>query len=313
MCQLDGSTCEARTKVQLNRLIYSPIDRRPRLQWPNGARVALWLVPNVEHYEYLPRKGQMRDPWPRMPHPDVLGYSRGDYGNRIGIWRAFEVIDRYQMPCTVSLNLAVYEHFPEIMQACEARKWEVLCHGIYNTDYLWGLPEDEERAIIADCVATHRRLTGRELPGWFSPAGTWTLNTPDLVAESGIGYICDFGFDDQPFPLATRAGRLIAMPYSFDINDGINFRGNVEAAEFADATIAMFDRFYAEGEEQGRVMCIPIHPFILGQPHRVRHLDAILKHIASHDRVWAATGVEIADWYSANYLPLLDGHLAEFA
>jgi len=313
MCQLGGSTCEARTKVQLNRLVYSPIDRRPQLQWPNGARVALWLVPNVEHYEYLPRKGQMRDPWPRTPHPDVLGYSRADYGNRIGIWRTFETIDRYQMPCTVSLNLAVYEHFPEIMQACEARKWEVLCHGIYNTDYLWGLPEDEERAIIADCVATHRRLTGRELPGWFSPAGTWTLNTPDLVAEAGIGYICDFGFDDQPFPLATRAGRLIAMPYSFDINDGINFRGNVESAEFADATIAMFDRFYTEGEEQGRVMCVPIHPFILGQPHRIRHLDAILKHIASHDRVWAATGVEIADWYRANYLPLLDRHLVEFA
>src|SRR5262249_47245993 len=226
MCQSDGSPCGVRTKVELNRLIYSPIDRRPRLQWPDGARVALWLVPNVEHYEYLPRKGQMRDPWPRMPHPDVLGYSRADYGNRIGIWRTFEVIDLYQMPCTVSLNLAVYEHFPEIMQACEAREWEVLCHGIYNTDYLWGLPEDEERAIIADCVATHRRLTGRELPGWFSPAGTWTLNTPDLVAEAGIGYICDFGFDDQPFPLATRAGRLIAMPYSFDINDGINFRVN---------------------------------------------------------------------------------------
>ena len=86
------------------RIQYSPINRRPRLQWPDGARIALWLVPNVEHYEYLPRTGQMRDPWPRMPHPDVLGYSRADYGNRIGIWRTFEVIDRYAMPCTVSLK-----------------------------------------------------------------------------------------------------------------------------------------------------------------------------------------------------------------
>jgi len=299
--------------IQRRRIAYSPIDARPRLQWPNGARVALWLVPNVEHYEYLPREGQMRDPWPRMPHPDVLGYSRADYGNRIGIWRTFEAIDRYNMPCTVSLNLAVYEHFPEIREACEARRWEVLCHGIYNTDYLWGLPETEERAIIADCVATTRRLTGRALRGWFSPAGTWTLNTPDLVAEAGIGYFCDWGFDDQPFPLETKHGRLIAMPYSFDINDGINFRGNTEAAEFADATIAMFDRFYQEGETQGRVMCIPIHPFILGQPHRVRHLDNILKHIAAHDRVWMATGAEIADWYTANYLPLLDRHLAALA
>jgi allantoinase len=301
------------TPLQPARITFSPIDKRPRLRWPNGARVALWLVPNVEHYEYAPRAGQPRDPWPRVPHPDVLGYSRADYGNRIGIWRTFDVIDRYKMPCTVSLNLAVYEHFPEIMEACEARDWEVLCHGIYNTDYLWGLPENEERAIVQDCVATHHRLTGRRLRGWFSPAGSWTLNTPDLVAEAGITYYCDWGFDDQPFPMNTRAGRLIAMPYSFDINDGINFRGNVEAAEFAEATISMFDRFYAEGEEQGRVMCIPVHPFILGQPHRVRHFDNILRHIASHDRVWVARGAEIADWYAANYLPLLDRHLGEFA
>jgi allantoinase len=298
-------------RVEPDRIAYSPINRRPRLQWPGGARVALWLVPNVEHYEYLPRQGQLRDPWPRTPHPDVLGYSRADYGNRIGIWRTFEAIDRYRMPCTVSLNMAVYEHFPEIMQACEARAWEVLCHGVYNTDYLWGLAEDEERAIIADCVATHRRLTGRALPGWFSPAGSWTLNTPDLVAAAGIKYYCDWGFDDQPFPMRVKTGRLLAMPYQFDINDGINFRGNIEAEEFAHSTIEMFDRLYAEGDEQGRVMCIPVHPFILGQPHRIRHLDGILKHIASHDRVWRATGGQIADWYIANYLPLLDRHLAE--
>jgi hypothetical protein len=111
--------------------------------------------------------------------------------------------------------------------------------------------------------------------------------------------------------MRVKAGRLLAMPYQFDINDGINFRGNIEAEEFAHSTIAMFDRLYAEGEEQGRVMCIPVHPFILGQPHRIRHLDGILKHIASRDRVWRATGGQIADWYIANYLPLLDRHLAE--
>jgi len=99
---------------------YSPIVTRPKLKWPNGARIALWLVPNIEHYEYLPRQNQARDPWPRMPHPDVLGYSRADYGNRVGYWRMVEVIDRYEIPCTVSLNLAVYEHFPEIMEECEA-------------------------------------------------------------------------------------------------------------------------------------------------------------------------------------------------
>lgn len=298
------------TRRMLERLVYSPIIRRPKLQWPNGARIAAWIVPNVEHYEYLPRKNPLRDAWPRMPHPDVLGYSRTDYGNRVGFWRMLEPIDRYRIPCTVSLNLAVYEHFPEIMGACEERQWEVLCHGIYNTDYLWGLPEDEERAIIADCVDTHRRLTGRELLGWFSPAGTWTINTPDLVAEAGIKYYCDWGHDDQPFPMRVRSGRLLTLPYQFDVNDGINFRANVEAEEFADTTIAMFDRLYEEGDEQGRVACIPLHPFILGQPHRVRHVDRLLKHIASRESVWFATGGQIADWYTRNYLPLLDAHLA---
>src|SRR5262249_4241993 len=152
-------------------------------------------------------------------------------------------------------------------------------------------------------------LPGRGGGGWFPPAATWTLNTPDLVAEAGITYYCDWGFDDQPFPMRVRSGRLLAMPYSFDVNDGINFRSSTEAEEFAETTIAMFDRLYGEGQTQGRVMCIPVHPFILGQPHRIRHLDGILKHVTSRDRVWMATGGQIADWYIANYLPLLEQHL----
>jgi peptidoglycan/xylan/chitin deacetylase (PgdA/CDA1 family) len=294
---------------------YSPIVTRPKLRWPNGARIALWLVPNIEHYEYLPRPNQAKDPWPRMPHPDVLGYSRADYGNRVGYWRMVEVIDRYNIPCTVSLNLAVYEHFPEIMQECEARSWEILCHGIYNSDYLWDLPEDEERAIIEDCIATTKRLTGRDLLGWFSPAGTWTVNTPDLVAEAGLKYFVDWGgADDQPFPVRVRnGGTLLCLPYQFDVNDGINFRFNMEGEAFARATIELFDQLYRESGESGRAMCIPLHPFILGQPHRAKHLDVILRHIVAHDGVWMATAGQIADWYTQNCLLAVEAHVAEIA
>src|SRR3954451_5621452 len=123
--------------MNADRLVYSPIVARPKLQWPGGARLALWVVPNIEHSNSRPKPGQLRDPWPRTPHPDVLGYSRADYGNRIGFWRMLEVIDRYGVPCTASLNLACYEYFPEIMQACEERQWDVCCHGLYNTHYLW--------------------------------------------------------------------------------------------------------------------------------------------------------------------------------
>ena len=292
-----------------DRVVYSPITKRPKLEWPGGARIALWVVPNVEHYEYLPRPGQLRDPWPRTPHPDVLGYSRADYGNRIGFWRMLEVIDRYQIPCTVSLNLAVYEHFPEIMEACELRNWEVLCHGLYNTDYLWGLPEEKEREFIAECVTAHRRLTGRELPGWFSPAGSLTINTPDLVAEAGIKYYCDWRFDEQPFPIKVKTGRLPTLPYQLEVNDGVNFRFAVEAQAYARSAIEMFDRLYEDGAESGRVMHLPLHPFLIGQPYRIRYLDRIFKHVLSHDHVWMATGGQIADWYLEHYLPLLDAQM----
>jgi peptidoglycan/xylan/chitin deacetylase (PgdA/CDA1 family) len=229
----------------------------------------------------------------------VLGYGLKDYGNRVGLWRLFEVLDRYAIRCTVSLNLANFEHYPEIFEACERRGWDYMCHGIYNTQYLWDYPEDEERAFVQDCVETFRRLTGRRLAGWFSPAASHTLNTPDLVAEAGIKYFCDFYHDDQPTPLRVKAGRLISLPYQMDLNDSNLFASFGEGPDFARMSKDMFDTLYDEGSGQGRVMCLALHPFIMGRPHRLRWLDEALRYIAGHDGVWFATGEEIADWYYA--------------
>lgn len=299
--------------MEPSRLVYSPIITRPRLAWPGGARIALWMVPNIEVYQYSPGEVRMRDPWPRVPHPDVQGYSTRDYGNRIGFWRMLDVLDRYEVPCTISLNISAYECFPEIMRACENRRFDVMCHGIYNTQFLWGLSEDEERAVIADCVKRFHGLTGRHFTGWFSPAGTHTINTPDLVAEAGVRYYCDWFHDDQPFPMRVRSGSLISLPYQIQVNDGRNFRVNTEAEEFADNAIALFDRLYEEGGESGTIFSLAPHPYILGQPHRIREFERIVAHVTSHKEVWKATGDEIADWYVTNYLPLLNAHLAQEA
>lgn len=288
--------------MELDRVPYSPIITRRPLRWPGDKRVAVWVVPNIEHYEYLPNPVGKRDPWPRTPHPDVLGYGTRDYGNRVGLWRMFDVMDKHDVRCTISLGLAVYEHFPEIMEACEARRWEVMCHGFYNTQYHWDLPEDEERAIIAECVATNRRLLGRDMRGWFSPAATFTVNTPDLVAEAGFTYYCDWYHDDQPTPIKVKRGRLITVPYQMDINDAMTYRFHIEADDFAQMAIDHFDQLYRDSGVHGRVMCIAIHPYILGQPHRIAQLDQLLEHIFSHDGVWKATGAEIADHYLAEYL-----------
>lgn len=296
--------------MEPNRFPYSPIVSRPKLRWPNDARVAVWVLPNIEHYEYQPVYTNVRNPWPRSPHPDVLGYATRDYGNRVGVWRMFDVMDKHDIRCTVSLNFSVIEHYPEIFEAMEARRYDYLCHGIYNSRYLWNLPEDEERSVIQDCVDTLRKYTGRQLAGWFGPAASWTLNSPDLIAEAGIKYCSDWYHDDQPFPIKVRQGKLVTVPYSMDINDAIEYRYHTEGEEFAQMIRDEFDTLYREGAESGRVMAIALHPYLYGQPHRLKYLDQALGYIMGHDGVWQATGEEIADWYIENALPEVETHLA---
>lgn len=301
------------------RIAYSAMPDRPPLHWPGGARLALWVVPNIEHYEYQPAQVRVRDPWPRMPHPDILGYGLRDYGNRVGVWRLMEVLDRLGIRCTVSLSMAVLEMYPQIAQAMMDRQWEFMCHGLYNTRYHWNLSEDEERAEIAHCQAIHHRVTGRDFAGWFSPAASNTLHTPDLVAEAGIRYLCDLYHDDQPTWVRVRQGplpgtpsesrdrpaaarrALVSLPYSMEVNDSICWRRGMEGEAFAQKILDEFDTLYAEG---GRVMCVAVHPFIMGQPHRIAHLENALAEVLRHPGVWCATGEEIvAAWVAQQQWP----------
>lgn len=296
-----------------DRIASLPMPMRPRLRWPGDARVALWVVPNVEHYEYLPPSGPRRDPWPRTPHPDVLGYGTRDHGNRVGFWRLAEMLDRLGLRATLSLGVAAFEHYPEVMRASLDRGWDVMCHGIYNTRYLWDMPEGEERAYIADCVASYAKLTGGgRMAGWLSPALSHTLNTPDLVAEAGFTYFCDFVHDEQPWPIRTRGGQpLISLPYTVDLNDAVTNRMGLEAPAFARMVRDTFDRLWRDGAANGRVMCVAVHPYNMGQAHRARHLEEALAYILGHSGVWPATGAEIAAWYRAHHHPQLTAALAE--
>ena len=292
---------QARNGIGLEqRIDYSAAPDRAPLRWPGGARVALWVAPNIEHYEYQPQKIRVRDPWPRMPHPDILGYGLRDYGNRVGIWRLMELFDRYRLPVTVSLSMAVLDMYPDIAEAMLSRNWEFMSHGLYNTRYHWGLDEDEERAAIAQCQDIHRAFVGRGLHGWFSPAASNTLRTPDRGAEAGIAYLCDLYHDDQPSPIRVRSGELFSLPDSMEINDSIAWRRGQEASAFAQKICDEFDVLYAEGATHGKVMNIAVHPFIMGQPHRIDHLARALEYVLSHSGVWCATGSDIVDHYCAH-------------
>lgn len=296
------------------RLDYSPIVDRPIIRWPNDARVAFWVSPNVMFYEYTPPPDPLRDPWPRSPHPDIRSYGHQDYGNRVGFWRMLEAIDKHEMPCTASLNVAVLQHFPEICKAMVERNWNFMSHGVYNTRFLWSYTEEQERAFYKDVVDTVYQLTGKRVIGALGPGPqSGTARTPDLLAEAGFLYHADWFQDDQPFPINVQQGRLISLPYTLEISDSLVIGSGVgtasEGEEFAEMIKRQFDTLYEEGAESGRVMCISLHAYLISQPHRARYLDQALGYILSHDGVWKTTAEDIARYYMEHYYDAVVAHV----
>ena len=281
---------------------YWPYHDRPKIVWPGGKKLAFWIAPNIEVYEYAPPVNPARPGWPR-PAPDVVGYSQRDWGNRVGHWRLMEMFDRYGLRGSISLSTALIHHHPEIVEACVARNWEFFSHGIYNTRYSYGLSEAQERAVIEDAIRSVQAATGQRLRGYLAPALTHTERTLDLIAEYDFWYSCDLFQDDQPQPIKTRTGNLVSMPYSLEVNDVVTYGAlGVDPWRYADMLIRHFDELLAEGEESGTVMCIPLHAYLVSQPHRIRPFEAALKHITAHaDDVWFTTAVEIAGHYREQY------------
>jgi len=289
---------------------YLPYRNRPRINWPDGARVAFWVAPNLEFYEIDPEKNPTRAAWSR-PHPDVLNYAYRDYGNRSGFWRMLEAMDRCGVRGSSSTNVAMFDHHPEIMRACVERNWEFYSHGIYNTRYCFDMSEAQERAMIEDTIEAVRKHANQKLDGWLAPALTYTDRSLDLIAEYGLTYTCDLFHDDQPMPVKTAKGRLVSIPYSLEMNDVIAYNVNLVSPRAYGETIkAQFDRLYEEGEANGVVMCIPLHPYLVGQPHRITAFAEALRYITSHDKVWVTTGREIAHHFLAHHFDEFNAAIA---
>lgn len=288
-----------------------PASGRPQIKWPDGKRLAVWLVPNVEHYEFQPSHRGIREPWPRVAHPDTLHYPLKEYGNRVGLDRFIDLTDRLGIRCTVSLSAAVPVMFPDLFDAMQSREWEFMCHGLYNTHYLWNYADDDERAFVLDCKTRMDAAAGKGPHGWFSPACSHTVRTADIVTEAGFGYYCDLYHDDQPMPVITSAGSLISIPYSMDVNDAVVHMGGGEGGDYAQIILDQFQTLYEESDKSGLVMCIACHPYLSAQPHRIVALERALRHIASHDDVWMTTGGEIAAWYREHYLEAFKAWLGQ--
>ena len=277
---------------------YSPITERPDYRWPNGARLAVYIALNVEHYAF--DQGLAEDLVPGDSEggskPDVLNTSWREYGSRVGAWRLLDLFKSLELPATILLNSEVCAHSPELVAAIRAAGHEIAAHGRTNSESQAGLDEGYERALIQNVTDTIAAAAGQPPSGWLSPWLAETYLTPDLLEEAGYRYVLDWCPDDQPIWLKTRGGRILSVPYSQEINDSAAIIGRfVGASEFADMVIDQVDEMLAQAEAQPLVFGLAIHANIAGQPFRLRQLRRALSHIAGlSDRIWVTRAADIA-------------------
>ena len=242
---------------------------------------------------------------------NIESYGTRDYGNRVGAERLARCLDRLGMRASVSLSSALITHHPEVLQLGLTRNWEFFSHGVYNTRYVYGMSEAQERRMIQESMQDIEKLTGKACAGYLAPALTHTENSLDLFAELGGKYTCDLFHDDQPTPIQTRSGkRLVSVPYSLELNDTIVYVVNkIEPRRYGEMIKASFDRLYQEGAESATVLCVPLHPYQVSHPHRLAAFEDAIRYILSFDGVWKTTAAEIAEYYATHYFDEVSAHI----
>jgi peptidoglycan/xylan/chitin deacetylase (PgdA/CDA1 family) len=278
------------------RYDYQGWPERPRYAWPGGATLAVYLGVNLEHFAF--GEGLGAELAPGGPQPDVLNFAWRDYGNRVGAWRLLELLDALALPCTVLLNSAMYGYAPSLVAAHRARGDEIAGHGRTNSERQSVLAEAAERALIAEATAAILHHEGQAPRGWLSPWIAESPATPDLLAEAGYRYTLNWCADDAPIWLRTRAGPLLAVPYPQEANDIPAVVARKDGAEaFADLLVDdLEERLLQCADGRPQVMGIALHPYIVGQPHRLRHLRRALGHLAARrGAVWLTTAGGVLD------------------
>lgn len=281
------------------RYDYRPITRRARYVWPKGKGLAVYLALNLEHFAF--GEGLGAELVPSGHHPDVLNYAWRDYGNRVGAWRLLDLFRALALPCSVLVNSSLYDYCPELIAAFRQRGDEIVAHGHTNSARQSSLDAESERLLIRETTDAIARHEGKPPRGWLGPWIAESLATPDLLADAGYAYLLDWCHDDQPTWLRTRGGRILSVPYPQELNDIPAIVVRRQSAEtFADMIVANFDEMREQAREQPLIMGIALHPYIVGQPFRLRALRRALEHIVrAGDDVWCCRAGEIAAHVSA--------------
>ncbi|MDX6805999.1 polysaccharide deacetylase family protein [Terrihabitans rhizophilus] len=280
-----------------SRLDYQPIHQRPRLELPGGARVAVWTIVNVENWRPtgpMPRT-VLPPPMGQPLLPDVPNWAWHEYGMRVGFWRFLKTLSDRGLKASFAVNGTCCELYPQACQAALDAGWDFMGHGFVQQPMHRA---EDQKAAIAQTIEAIRRFTGKPPRGWESPGLTETDETLDLLKEAGIEYVADWVLDDQPVSLRTRAGDIVSVPYTVEINDVVMTAIQQSPSdEIFRRGRDQFDRLYLEGADIPRVMAISIHPYLTGAPHRIKYLEALYDYILGHEGVVMSTGAEILDWY----------------
>ena len=279
------------------RCVYSAIGERPRLALPDGARIVLWVIVNIEEWnplEPMPRT-VLTPPAGGSPMPDIPNWAWHEYGNRVGFWRMLEVLDRFQIRAVLAINGGAIHAYGPIARAALERGWEFMGHGFGQKSMQ---KVSDERADIAKTTDVIRVFSGSRPRGWLGPGLTETWETPDVLVEEGYEYVCDWVLDDQPVFLNTRSRPIVSIPYTQECNDvAMMLIQHHTASEYRDRAIDQFDQLYEDSHDSARIMALVVHPYIMGAPHRLRYLREALAHVRSRPGVLFWTGEQILDWY----------------
>jgi peptidoglycan/xylan/chitin deacetylase (PgdA/CDA1 family) len=227
--------------------------------------------------------------------PDVAHWSWHEYGMRVGAWRFFELYERLGITPTLALNARTCEDYVRVAEQAKHLGWEFMGHA-YDQMPIHGI--GDQAGMIARSMDILERFSGKRPLGWLGPGLTETLETPELLASAGVKYIGDWVYDDEPTVITTATGPLVTLPYTVEINDiTMMIVQHHESEYLLQRAIDQFDRLYAEGSKRAKVMALAIHPYISGQPHRIKYLEAIYDHARRFDGVLYWTGEQIFDWY----------------
>ena len=288
-----------------NHYDWSPFNQqRARLRWPNDAKVAVCVIVTLEHMEWTPPPGTYQNPvlsggYGASPFPDVTRWSHREYGHRVGIFRLLEALQKHGLKPTVAMDVLTAQNYPFLVRHCQNLGCEIIGHGMSVSRLITSnMSEPEERQYIAESVQGLSAATGASPRGWLGPEYGESERTPQLLAEAGIEYVCDWTNDEQPFPLNTAPHRLLSLPVMLPLDDvSALWDRHVTIGRYVEMVQESFDTIYREGDDNGRLMVLNLRPWLMGQPFRVRYLVRALAYMMGHQGVWAATGSEVADWF----------------